>query len=81
MRVQGDTARLMPLLQPFPGACSAPALHLPALEPSLRGLPGPLGSVPWRRGAVRRFPVPAEASLGRCGAFLFVLSLVTRIGI
>lgn len=86
VRVQGDTARRTPQLQPFPGAGSAPALHLPTPEPLLRDLRDPLGSGPpgLRPSAPRgraRIPCPCRGQSGTMRAFLFVLSLVTRVGI
>lgn len=79
--VPGDAAQLAPRLQPPSRVGSGPAPHLLAPEPLYPGRLDLLGSVPRRRGVVRGFPAPAEASLGRCGAILFVLRLVTRVGI
>lgn len=84
VRAQGLRARSRKhrgLAAPFSrsrlGADSAP----PRAGAFAPGPPRPTGLHPPPPRGMRGFPAPAEASLERCGARLFVLSLVTRVGI
>lgn len=77
-----ETPRRVP--ETPPGLC--PGLSL--LPESARGRPraSPRRSLLPGAALTRRVPSPglgspAEAGLGRCGAFLFVVSCVTRVGI
>lgn len=75
--VPGDTAGLAPFSPSRLWADSAP----PRAGAFAPGPPRPTGLLPPSPRDVRGFPAPAEASPERCGARLFVLSLVTRVGI